>query len=106
MAWAILLLAHRQDIQEKAYQAIKDAGILDLPSNSYSSTKVEYIDALTKEISRYFSVLKLALPKATYTATEWGNATIPPNTLVFLNTWACNRGKQQPPNQALASYKP
>ncbi|KAJ4207681.1 hypothetical protein NW759_013913 [Fusarium solani] len=91
IAWAILLLAHRPDIQEKAYLAIKEADVLNLPSNAYASSKVEYIDALTKEIARYFVVLKLALPKATYTDATWGSATIPPNTLVFLNSWACNR---------------
>lgn len=90
MAWAILLLAHRQDIQEKAYSAIREARVLDLPSNAYASTKVEYIEALTKEINRYFSVLRTALPKATYTEARWGYSTIPANTLVFLNAWACN----------------
>ncbi|KAK2730130.1 hypothetical protein CKAH01_09783 [Colletotrichum kahawae] len=77
LAWAILLLAHRPDIQRKAYEAIKDSGILQKPSDSYASTKVDYIDALTKEIGRYFVVLKLALPKATYTDVTWGSATIP-----------------------------
>ncbi|KAI2465946.1 cytochrome P450 [Annulohypoxylon bovei var. microspora] len=91
LAWACLLLAHRPDIQEKTYSAIRDAGILGHPSNAYASTKVEYIDALTKEISRYFVVLKLALPKATYTNVPWENSTIPANTVVFLNSWACNR---------------
>ncbi|KAF6789407.1 3-hydroxyphenylacetate 6 hydroxylase [Colletotrichum sojae] len=88
LAWAILLLAHRPDIQDRAYAAIKEAGILQQASNEYASSKVEYIDALTKEISRYFVVLKLALPKATYTDVNWGSATIPANTLVFLNSWA------------------
>ncbi|KAI1086277.1 cytochrome P450 [Rostrohypoxylon terebratum] len=91
LAWACLLLAHRPDIQGKAYSAIRDAGILEQPSDEYASTKIEYIDALTKEISRYYVVLKLALPKATYTDVAWGNATIPANTVVFLNSWACNR---------------
>ncbi|TEA17046.1 3-hydroxyphenylacetate 6-hydroxylase [Colletotrichum sidae] len=91
LAWAILLLAHRPDIQKKAYAAIEEAGVLQQPSNAYASTKVEYVDALTKEISRYFVVLKLALPKATYTDVTYGAATIPANTLVFLNSWACNR---------------
>ncbi|KAM0335233.1 hypothetical protein ACHAQA_000276 [Verticillium albo-atrum] len=91
LAWAALLLAHRPDIQEKAYLAIKEAGVLGLPSNAYASTKVDYITALTKEISRYFVVLKLGLPKATYTDVVWEGATIPANTLVFLNSWACNR---------------
>ncbi|KAL3295879.1 transmembrane amino acid transporter [Colletotrichum asianum] len=91
LAWAILLLAHRPNIMSKAYEAIKDSGVMQKPSNSYASTKVDYIDALTKEIGRYFVVLKLALPKATYTDVTWGSATIPANTLVFLNSWACNR---------------
>ncbi|KAF5526081.1 3-hydroxyphenylacetate 6-hydroxylase [Colletotrichum aenigma] len=91
LAWAVLLLAHRPDIQSKAYEAIKDSGVMQKPSNSYASTKVDYIDALTKEIGRYFVVLKLALPKATYTDVTWGSATIPADTLVFLNSWACNR---------------
>ncbi|KAI8286919.1 3-hydroxyphenylacetate 6 hydroxylase [Colletotrichum sp. SAR11_57] len=91
LAWAILLLAHRPDIQSKAYEAIKDSGVLQKPSNSYASTKIDYIDALTKEIGRYFVVLKLALPKATYADVTWGSATIPADTLVFLNSWACNR---------------
>ncbi|KAL0783570.1 hypothetical protein CaCOL14_001476 [Colletotrichum acutatum] len=91
LAWAILLLAHRPDIQDKAYGAIQDAGVLQQPSNTYASTKIDYIDALTKEISRYFVVLKLALPKATYADVTWGSATIPANTLVFLNSWSCNR---------------
>ncbi|KAI1459621.1 cytochrome P450 [Annulohypoxylon moriforme] len=91
LTWACLLLAHRPDIQEKAFSAVLEAGILGQPSNEYASSKVEYIDALTKEISRYFVVLKLALPKATYTDVAWENATIPANTVVFLNSWACNR---------------
>ncbi|GKT76670.1 3-hydroxyphenylacetate 6 hydroxylase [Colletotrichum tofieldiae] len=88
LAWAILLLAHRPDIQEKAYTAIKNAGVLENPSNTYASTKIGYVDALAKEISRYFVVLKLALPKATFTDVTWGATTIPANTLVFLNSWA------------------
>ncbi|KAK1625601.1 cytochrome P450 [Colletotrichum phormii] len=91
LAWAILLLAHRPDIQDKAYAAIRDAGVLQQPSNTYASTKIDYIEALTKEISRYFVVLKLALPKATYNDVTWGSATVPANTLVFLNSWSCNR---------------
>ncbi|KAH9885547.1 cytochrome P450 [Xylariomycetidae sp. FL2044] len=91
LAWAILLLAHRPDIQDKAYTAIKEAGVLERPSNEYASTKIEYIDALTKEISRFFVVLKLALPKATYADVHYQGAVIPANTLVFLNSWACTR---------------
>ncbi|KAK7757796.1 hypothetical protein SLS62_000174 [Diatrype stigma] len=89
--WAILLLAHRQDIQEKAYQAIKTADPELLKSPNVAHSKVEYIEAFTKEVGRYFVVQRLALPKATYSEVQWNGATIPPNTLLFLNAWACSR---------------
>lgn len=92
LMWAILLLAHRPDIQDKAYQEIKDtdAGLLESPHAACS--KVEYVEAFTKEVGRYFVVQRLALPKATYSEVRWKDATIPPNTLLFLNSWACTRG--------------
>ncbi|KAI1461872.1 cytochrome P450 [Annulohypoxylon moriforme] len=89
--WAILLLAHRPDIQEKAYRAIKEADPRLLQSPTVTHTKVEYVEAFTKEVGRYFVVQRLALPKATYSQVQWNGATIPPNTLLFLNSWACTR---------------
>lgn len=92
LMWAMLLLAHRPDIQEKAYQAIQhtDPDLLGSPDVAHS--RVEYIEALTKEIGRYFVVLRLALPKATHSAVHWKGAIIPKDTLLFLNSWACTRG--------------
>ncbi|GJC78344.1 3-hydroxyphenylacetate 6-hydroxylase [Colletotrichum liriopes] len=90
--WAMLLLAHRQDIQEKAYQAIVEfEGGRLLESQDVAHTKIEYLEALTKEIGRYFVVLRLALPKATHSYVDWQGSTIPPQTLLFLNSWACSR---------------
>ncbi|KAI1105540.1 cytochrome P450 [Jackrogersella minutella] len=91
LMWAILLLAHRPDIQEKAYQAIKKADARLLESPHVAHSKVEYVEAFTKEVGRYFVVQRLALPKATYSQVHWKRATIPPNTLLFLNSWACTR---------------
>ncbi|KAI1373212.1 cytochrome P450 [Hypoxylon crocopeplum] len=91
LMWAILLLAHRPDIQEKAYQAIRDADPSLLESPYAARSKVEYVDAFTKEVGRYFVVQRLALPKATYSQVHWKGATIPANTLLFLNSWACTR---------------
>lgn len=91
--WAILFLAHHQDIQEKAYQSIKTADPELLKSPNVAHSKVDYIEAFTKEVGRYFVVQRLALPKATYSEVQWKGATIPPNTLLFLNAWACTRGK-------------
>ncbi|CCF45358.1 cytochrome P450 2H2 [Colletotrichum higginsianum] len=90
--WAMLLLAHRQDVQEKAYRAIaeSDGGRL-LESPHVAHTKIEYLEALTKEVGRYFVVLRLALPKATHSYVDWKESSIPPQTLMFLNSWACSR---------------
>jgi 3-hydroxyphenylacetate 6-hydroxylase len=94
VGWAILLLSRRQDIQRKAYEAIvaADKGILRAADVSYS--KIDYIDAFTKEIGRYYTSLKLGLPRATHDqyAANWQDASIPPKTLVFLNGWACSKG--------------
>jgi cytochrome P450 len=56
-------------------------------------TNIPYLDALVKEIGRYFVVLRLALPKATHGAVKYNGAVIPPKTLLFLNTWACAQGQ-------------
>ena len=94
VGWAILLLSRRQDIQHKAFNAIMEtnSGLLDAADVSH--VKVDYIDAFTKEVGRCYTALKLGLPRAThddYTA-SWGAATIPPKTLVLMNTWACSKG--------------
>lgn len=96
LAWTILLLSRRPDIQRKAYRAIaeaEDRGQL-LASPEVAHSKVEYIDAFTKEIGRYFTALKIGLPRATHGSVSWQGATIPPQTMLFLNLWACSRGRQ------------
>ncbi|KAI1759521.1 cytochrome P450 [Hypoxylon sp. FL1150] len=94
LAWTILLLSQRPDIQRKAYQAIVDADPNLLTSPDVAHTKVEYIDAFTKEISRYFTALKLGLPRATHSEVHWRGATIPSKTMVFVNQWACSRDEE------------
>ncbi|KAI1476982.1 cytochrome P450 [Daldinia eschscholtzii] len=91
LMWAILLLAHRPDIQEKAYKEIIETDVRLLESPHVAHSRVEYVEAFTKEVGRYFVVQRLALPKATYSHVEWKGAVIPPNTLLFLNSWACTR---------------
>lgn len=95
VGWAILLLSQRQDVQKKAFEAITqtDPSLLDEPD--VSNSKVDYVDAFTKEIGRCYTALKLGLPRATHDhhGADWHDATIPPKTLVFLNAWACSKGK-------------
>jgi 3-hydroxyphenylacetate 6-hydroxylase len=103
LMWACLLLAYRPDVQEQAYRAIVDADPALLASPDVAHSKIEYIDALTKEIGRYYVVLRLALPKATHTSVTWNGAVIPPNTLLFLNSWACSRGTAIPAFRSVVS---
>lgn len=93
LLWSMQLLAHRQDVQQKAYQCILDAGDGIVSSSSVAHTNIPYLDALVKEIGRYFVVLRLALPKATHGTVKYNGAVIPPKTLLFLNTWACAQGQ-------------
>jgi 3-hydroxyphenylacetate 6-hydroxylase len=79
-------LSHNTKVQQKAFDAIKDAGILD--SRDFGNLKVPYIQALTKELGRHFMALRLSLPKATSGSAKWKQYTIPDKTVVFLNAWA------------------
>ena len=49
-----------------------------------------YITAFTREVLRYFSVLRLALPRATQRDVKYEDMVIPEGSTVFLNAWACN----------------
>lgn len=110
LMWAILLLAHRPDIQERAYKEITETDVYLLESPHVAHSRVEYVEAFTKEIGRYFVVQRLALPKATYSHVQWKGAVIPPNTLLFLNSWACTRGEELIPidhmRYQLTTYAP
>ena len=97
VAWALLLLAARQDVQQRAVDAIVATDPQLLAATDPSSyAKVDYLDAFTKEVGRCYTSLKLGLPRATHDSfsATWNGATIPPKTLVLLNTWACNSDPQ------------
>ncbi|KAL1984146.1 hypothetical protein VTN96DRAFT_9451 [Rasamsonia emersonii] len=86
LAWAILLLAHRPDIQQKAYDAIQRAG-----DDASGTSEIDYLRALVKEIMRFYTVLPLAMPRQTTAEVQYEGYTIPEGTIVFLNAWGCNR---------------
>lgn len=86
----MLLLSQRPDIQKLAFGEITLSGAL-INDPLALEGEVPYIMAFTKEVLRYFTPLRLAMPKATTDAVEWQGATIPKGTMVFLNAWACNR---------------
>ncbi|KAL2216045.1 cytochrome P450 [Thermoascus aurantiacus ATCC 26904] len=89
IAWAILFLAHRPDIQQRAFHEIQRSGVLK--ADPFRTGEVHYVRALVKEIMRFYTVLPLAMPRATTAPVQFEGHTIPEGTMVFLNAWACNR---------------
>lgn len=80
------MLAHRPDIQQKAYDAIKRAGGLA------ATSEIDYLRALVKEIMRFYTALPLSMPRQTTAEVQYEGYKIPEGTIVFLNAWGCNRG--------------
>ncbi|KAB8342700.1 hypothetical protein FH972_022300 [Carpinus fangiana] len=97
MQWSLALLAQRPDIQRAAHAAIVAAGYTpaDLLTRAevdddYAAPRAPYIAALVRECLRYYTVLRLALPRATVKDIRYAGKRIPAGATVFLNAWACN----------------
>lgn len=107
VAWFIALLARRPDIQEKAWLEIQRH--LELQSrqqgpeqkadctlnplcDAEDDQQCRYIVALVRESLRYYTVLRLALPRASVRDVVHEGVVIPRGTVFFLNAWACNMG--------------
>jgi 3-hydroxyphenylacetate 6-hydroxylase len=72
---------------------IQNAGPLE--NGNLGNLNVDYIQASTKELGRYFMVLRLSLAKATASSARWEQYTIPAKIVVFLNSWACGRDSEE-----------
>lgn len=91
VAWSVSLLAQRPDIQDKATKAIKEFYSEDQPlCDSADDQKCAYIVALVRECLRYYTVLRLALPRTSIRDITYEGKVIPKGTVFFLNSWACN----------------
>ena len=91
--WSVALLAQRPDIQEKAIKEIRKYYSEDEPlADAYDDQKCEYVVALVRECLRYYTVLRLALPRATVKDIMYEGKLIPAGSTVYLNAWACNMG--------------
>jgi len=91
VAWSIALLAQRPDIQKKAIAEIREMySEKDILCEVEDDMKCEYVMALVKECLRYYTVLRLALPRATVKDVTYQGKLIPAGTTIFLNAWACN----------------
>ncbi|EAW07954.1 cytochrome P450 [Aspergillus clavatus NRRL 1] len=91
VAWSICLLSRRPDIQEKAARAIHIMFTEDKPlCDSGDDQKCAYVAALVRECLRYYTVLRLALPRTSIRDITYDGKVIPKGTVFFLNAWACN----------------
>jgi 3-hydroxyphenylacetate 6-hydroxylase len=92
--WSVALLAQRPDIQKKAVSEIR-AHFSDKEPlcDAYDDQKCAYIVALVRECLRYYTVLRLALPRATVKDVIYEGKLIPAGSTIYLNAWACNMGK-------------
>ncbi|KAI4709128.1 hypothetical protein J4E89_005876 [Alternaria sp. Ai002NY15] len=89
--WSVALLAQRPDIQEKAIREIRKFYSEDEPlADAYDDQKCGYIVALVRECLRYYTVLRLALPRATIKDVMYEGKLIPAGSTIYLNAWACN----------------
>lgn len=95
VAWSMPLLAQRPEIQAKALQEIRavypQSQIL---CDANDDQSIPYICALVRELLRYYTVLRLSLPRGTVKDVVYNGHTIPAGSVVFLNAWACNMDDQ------------
>ena len=91
VAWSVALMAQRPDIQERAVQAIREFYREEEPlCDAEDDQKCGYVVALVREMLRYYTVLRLSLPRASVKDVVWEGKTIPAGSVIFLNAWACN----------------
>ncbi|KAK4084668.1 hypothetical protein Purlil1_10253 [Purpureocillium lilacinum] len=92
VAWFVAYLSQHPEVQDKAVKEIRKTFGDDRPMCDEGDDQTcQYIVALVKESLRYFTVLRLALPRASIKDVVYGGTVIPKGSIVFLNAWACNR---------------
>ena len=91
VAWSIALLAQQPAIQQKAISEISRFYSVSQPlCDPQDDHQCEYVGALVKELLRYYTVLRLSLPRASVKDVVFEGKTIPSGSVIFLNAWACN----------------
>ena len=74
----------------QAYSISDSLLIVAIWTSPGEDARVPYVTAFTKEVLRYFTVLRLALPRCTQRDIKYEGMVIPAGSTVFLNAWACN----------------
>ncbi|KAH6919268.1 cytochrome P450 [Coprinopsis sp. MPI-PUGE-AT-0042] len=84
----IYALASNQEVQRKAQEEMdRVVGVGRLPEFS-DLDQLHYIQALVKEVSRWYSVLPLCVPHVSTHEDSYKGYRIPEKTIILPNTWA------------------
>lgn len=95
VAWFMAFVSQHPEMQEKALSEIAKFYDDGQPMcDSADDQKCQYVVALVRESLRYFTVLRLALPRASVKTVVYEGLTIPRGSVIFLNAWACNMGEK------------
>ncbi len=91
VAWSMALLAQQPEIQKKAYEEIRKVYSADqILCDANDDQSIPFIVALVRELLRFYTVLRLSLPRATVKDITYNGHVIPAKSVIFLNAWACN----------------
>lgn len=94
LQWSIALLAMQPEVQKKAWNEIGKMYGDDKPlCDAEDDQKCAYVVALVRECLRYYTVLRLALPRASVKDITYSGIRVPAGSVFFLNAWACNMGE-------------
>lgn len=90
--WSIALLAARPDIQAEAVAEIRKhySQSEDILCDASDPENCAYVAALVRECLRYFTVLRLSLPRATVSDITYRGRLVPAGSTIWLNAYACN----------------
>ncbi|OJJ06726.1 hypothetical protein ASPVEDRAFT_33002 [Aspergillus versicolor CBS 583.65] len=93
LLWCFTILAAQLELQNTAYEAIRQLYPDDkqiFGSEVVEVEEVQYIRALLRECLRGYTPVRLSLPRLTIQEFEYEGKGVPPETMILLNAWACN----------------
>ena len=89
--WSIALMGQHPEVQERALTEIRETYATEnVLGPASEDKKLPYLSALARVCLRYFTVLRLALPRLTTQETTYNSLRIAKGSSIWINAWACN----------------
>ncbi|KAH7905082.1 cytochrome P450 [Hygrophoropsis aurantiaca] len=94
----VLATVLHPEVQERAWLSIQSMiGTTRLP-NFDDRASLPYIDALLRETLRWYPIIPIGIPHATYTEDIYNGYYIPQGAMILPNVWAMTRNEAKYPN--------